>query len=142
MNWGKGIAIALIAFMSFILFLAINLMTKSVDLEYEDYYTREVVFQDRIAAEENGKAFKQSIRILQSEEDIQLILPDGFPTAESGEVHFYKPDDAKSDIRIQFTQDQTQAFPITQFKPGRYELRLSWKSGEKEYYVNKTFFVN
>jgi hypothetical protein len=142
MNWGKGIAIALVIFMSFILFLAINLMTKSVDLEYEDYYTREVAFQDQIEAESNGKPLRQTIRVEQTEKDIQLILPDDFPLPESGEVHFYKPDDARSDVRVSFSREQTQLFPISKFKPGRYELRLSWKSGQKEYFVNKTFFVH
>jgi len=142
MNWGKGIAISLVVFMSFILFLAINLMTKSVDLEYEDYYSREVSYQDQIQAESNGNSFKQAIRIVQTEGDIQLLLPEDFPAAEKGEVHFYKPDDAKSDLRMSFSSEPLQIFPVSKFKPGRYELRLTWTSEGKDYFVNKSFFVN
>ena len=46
MNFGHGITIALIAFVIFILTLVTSFLRQDVDLEYTDYYTRELVFNE------------------------------------------------------------------------------------------------
>ena len=141
MNWGKGITIAIITFMTFIVVLVVGLMTKNVDLEYEDYYVREVSYQDRIEAESNAKQFEKTIRTSILDESVVIILPENFPTVQSGEVHFYRPDNAKADIRMNFSNHNEQHFPLNLFQSGRYEVRIEWKSEEKPYYISKSIFI-
>jgi hypothetical protein len=141
MNWGTGITIAIISFMTFIVVLVIGLVTKNVDLEYEDYYVREVSFQDRIEAESNGKQFEKTLRVAILDESVAIMLPDDFTAVQSGEVHFYRPDNAKADIRMELSNDKEQHFPLNLFQSGRYEVRMEWKSGDKPYYLSKSIFI-
>ena len=141
MNWGKSITLVIIAFMTFILVLVFSFMSKTVDLEYEDYYVREVSYQDRIDAESNGLKYKQTIRLNVQNDAVVLTLPTDFPEVEKGEVHFYRPDNAKSDIRMPFSNEIEQLFPVSLFKSGRYEMRLEWISEGKEYFINKSLYI-
>lgn len=141
MNWGKSLTLVIIAFMTFILVLVFSFMSKTVDLEYEDYYIREISYQDKIEAESNGLPFKQLIQLKTDEEAVYLILPSNFPKSTKGEIHFYRPDNAKSDIRFELTSDLSQAFPLSLFHSGRYEIRLDWENESKKYFVNKTLFI-
>jgi len=141
MNWGKGITIAIIAFMTFIVVLIVNLMSKNVDLEYEDYYMREVSYSDRITAESNGLPFVRTTRVQFTEDALVILLPDDFPAVDSGLVHFYRPDNAGADVRMELTNEKEQFFPIRLFKSGRYEIRMEWIGDGKPYFLKKTVFV-
>lgn len=141
MNWGKSITLVIIAFMTFILVLVFSFMSKTVDLEYEDYYVREVSYQDRIEAESNGLKYKQTIVLRVAGDAVSLTIPADFPKVEKGEVHFYRPDNAKSDIRMPFSNEKEQLFPLTLFKSGRYEMRLEWTSAGEEYFINKSLYI-
>lgn len=116
-------------------------MSKTVDLEYEDYYVREVSYQNRIDAESNGLKYKQTIVLRVVGDAVALTIPTEFPEVEKGEVHFYRPDNAKSDIRMPFSNEKEQLFPLTLFKSGRYEMRLEWSSEGKEYFINKSLYI-
>ena len=57
-NWGTGIVLAFIAFISFIMYFVISMNTdKSLDhdLVNEDYYKQELEFQNDIDKEKNAK---------------------------------------------------------------------------------------
>ena len=49
-NWGWGIAIFLTLFISFIMYFVIYSFSNKTDLEYEDYYAKELVHQEVIDA--------------------------------------------------------------------------------------------
>ena len=58
-NWGTGIVIGMLSFMSFILYLVITMSTDknySHDLVTDDYYAKEMVYQNEINAEIFEKA--------------------------------------------------------------------------------------
>lgn len=55
-NWGTGLAIGMILFVSFILFLVTTMLTSAKyehDLVTEDYYAAELHYQNDIDAEQN-----------------------------------------------------------------------------------------
>jgi len=56
MNWGKGITIVMVAFIGFIITLVTILMSNKIDLVSEDYYQKEIKFEDEIASAKNWKA--------------------------------------------------------------------------------------
>ena len=79
MNWGKGIIIAMSAFVIFILTLVFTLMSNRVDLTSDDYYKKEIGFQDEIEAQRLGQKFDRKLIIQQSKNSIFLNLKILFP---------------------------------------------------------------
>ncbi|MEY3438013.1 MAG: hypothetical protein RL265_598, partial [Bacteroidota bacterium] len=61
MNWGRGIILAMALFMGFILFLVVNIMLHTVDLESEDYYKKEINYEQEITAMKNFNAVNSRI---------------------------------------------------------------------------------
>ena len=77
-NWGTGIVIAIVLFMSFIMYFVISMSTDkkfSHDLVTEKYYEKELAYQDQIDAEENTRQLKEGIRIVKSEKGLLIYLP-------------------------------------------------------------------
>ncbi len=63
-NWGKGIVLGMLAFMSFILYMVITMSTSkkySHDLVTNEYYAKEMAYQTEIDAEANTKNLSKSI---------------------------------------------------------------------------------
>ena len=79
MNFGHGITIALIAFVIFILTLVTSFLRQDVDLEYTDYYTRELVFNETKEATENGMPFLNNLQIESVDGQLNLFFDENFP---------------------------------------------------------------
>ena len=76
-NWGTGLAIGMIAFISFIMYFVITMLTSpgfDHDLVVEDYYGAELHYQQDINAESNA-----------------LELEDKLTFTRKGKFSFYKP---------------------------------------------------
>ena len=62
LNWGTGIVIAIIAFMSFILYFVISMSTGNNynhDLVSEEYYQKELKFQEKHKRNKKCKRIKR-----------------------------------------------------------------------------------
>lgn len=142
MNFGHGIIIAMSAFVIFILSLVFSFMRQSVDLEYTDYYSRELIFNETKEATENGLPFVNSFEIEQIDGTVNLFFNDDFPAFESADLHFYRADNAKFDLTKTITLGRFHQFPLTEFHKGKYELRMDFIANEKPHSIRKTFWVS
>jgi len=77
MNWGKGIVIGMVTFMGFIIFLVVGLMMNRVDLESEDYYKREINYEQEITAQENANNLDSKIEIVSNKDFVIVKVPEG-----------------------------------------------------------------
>jgi hypothetical protein len=142
MNFGHGIILALSAFVIFILTLVFSFLRQDVDLEYNDYYSRELVFNETKEATENGLRFVSLVEIEMENGMLNLFFKDGFPAFEKAELHFYRADNAKWDLNKNIGQGRLHQFSLDEFHKGKYELRMDWKDGEKQFSIRKTFWVS
>ena len=142
MNFGHGITIALTAFMIFILTLVFSFMRQSVDLEYTDYYSRELVFNETKEATENALPFVEDIEIESLDGNLNIFFNENFPQFESAELHFYRAEDAKMDVHKSIPQGRLHQIPLEEFRNGKYELRMDWSMGEKQFAIRKTIWVS
>lgn len=142
MNFGHGITIALTAFMIFILTLVFSFMRQSVDLEYTDYYSRELVFNETKEATENALPFVEDFEIESIDGNLNIFFNENFPQFESAELHFYRAEDAKMDVHKSIPQGRLQQIPLEEFRNGKYELRMDWSMGEKQFAIRKTIWVS
>jgi hypothetical protein len=142
MNFGHGIAIALIAFVIFIMTLVTSFIRQDVDLEYTDYYSRELVFNETKEATENALPFVNNLEIECEAGQLNLFFDEAFPQFESAEMHFYRADNADYDLNLTIPQGRLHQFDLDKFQKGKYQLRMEWNYNDKAYSLRKTFWVS
>lgn len=139
MNWGKGIAIALSLFMGFILYLAITLMTRNVDLESDDYYLREIAYQDEIEAVQNAaNGPKVEIKI---NDDMVIIQAPQETTYKEIQVVFKRPNDDKLDRVFELKGTKILTLEKTLFKAGAYNVEISYLNGDKPCLIKDKIYI-
>lgn len=130
MNWGKGIVIAMALFMSFIVFLVVNIMAQKVDLESEDYYKKEINYEQEITEQNNANALPEKIQLLSQEEFVVVQIPSE-GTFTNIEVQFLRPDNKKSDKAFSVKGTKSYLIPKTQFTKGQYKVELRYSVNSK-----------
>jgi hypothetical protein len=131
MNWGKGIAIALGAFIIFILVLAIKLMTTNVDLVTPDYYEREINYSQEMDAVQNSENLDEKIAINIIDDHVVVKIPEGLD-AKDIELKLIRNNDEKLDRN--YTIENTNTFLIDkkELSLGHYDTELYYTvNGEK-----------
>jgi len=125
MNWGKGIFIAFTAFIIFILYMVFTLMSKNTDLESEDYYKKEIAFQDEIDASKNYNTLDQKLEVKQDEQFVLIQLPDSLKI-ENINIHFTKPNDDKSDISFENVDTKNFMIEKSKLNKGKYSISVDF----------------
>jgi|TARA_R110000737_G_scaffold17130_1_gene34615 hypothetical protein len=131
MNWGKGIAIALGAFMIFILVLAIKLMTTNVDLVTPDYYEREINYSQEMDAVQNSEDLEEKIALSFIEEHLVVKIPENLG-AENIELKLIRNNDEKLDRDYNIENTNTFLIDKKELVKGHYDTEIYYTvNGEK-----------
>ena len=139
MNWGKGIIIAMSAFVIFILTLGFTLMSNRVDLTSDDYYKKEIGFQDEIEAQRLGQNFDRKLIIQQSKNSIFFEFKDSLP-AKIGTIEFNRPSDQKLDKTIVWKGEQ-MILSKNLFQKGLYHLTLEFVQGDQKIQIDRQIII-
>jgi len=135
MSWGKGIIIAMTAFITFILYLVFTLTSKNTDLESEDYYKREIDFEQEIIASNNTNALEEKIKVTQDDDFVIIQMPTD-KTIDSTHVSLLKPDNKKLDLELDFEGTKNLMIPKKDLTKGKYQLKINFII-ERENYLYK-----
>ncbi|WP_282073532.1 FixH family protein [Polaribacter atrinae] len=141
-NWGTGIVIAIVAFMSFILYMVITMSTDntySFDLVTENYYQKEVHFQGEINAEQNALEYKDKVTIQRTVDGLKIAFPKEFSPKEiKGKVFLYRPSNKQLDFEIPISISKTYLLvPEKRLLDGRWNINLAFKYKDKEYLIKR-----
>jgi nitrogen fixation protein FixH len=138
-NWGTGIVIGMLAFISFIMYFVVTMMSSSDydhDLVVEDYYKAELHYQQDIDAQENALALNEQISIRRKGESLIVLFPEGIDLERTtGMVSLYRPSNKKLDFSIPFSEIKSSEFeiPADQLVNGRWNVKVTWQNSEKEF---------
>ena len=138
-NWGTGIVIGMLAFISFIMYFVVTMMSSSDydhDLVVEDYYKAELHYQQDIDAQENALALNEQISIRRKGESLIVLFPEGIDLEKTtGMVSLYRPSNKKLDFNIPFSEIKSSEFeiPADQLVNGRWNVKVTWQNSEKEF---------
>ena len=138
-NWETGIVIGMLAFISFIMYFVVTMMSSSDydhDLVVEDYYKAELHYQQDIDAQENAFALNEQISLERRGESLIIIFPEGIDLENTmGTVSLYRPSNKKLDFSIPFSEIKSSEFeiPANQLVNGRWNVNVTWKNDEKEF---------
>ena len=130
MNWRRGIILAMALFIGFILFLVVNIMLHTVDLESEDYYKKEINYEQEITAMKNFNAIDSRIGVSSNTEFVVFQLPEKTKITEV-EIHFFRPNNTKLDKLFQVNGTKTYLVPKTTLEKGNYSIQLHFKHNQK-----------
>jgi len=144
-NWGTGIVIAFVLFISFILYFVLQMTFSSEydgEMVQEDYYQEEYVFQQAIDAQMNGRALEQNIEIDKAEGAFVVNFPQKFDYKNiSGTIYMYRPSDKKLDFKIPIQlESSSYTIPSEQLAKGKWEMTINWKHDETDYRYKKVVY--
>lgn len=138
MNWGKGIFLLYAAFVIMVLGMVVFAMTKEVGLVSDNYYDKEIKYQEQIDREKRTNKIQGDINISYSGQSLIIGFPDGYIKSSpvKGEIYFYRPSDAGKDFKIPLETDAEgkQVMNTAKFDKGIWRIKVSWNKDGQEYY--------
>lgn len=141
MNWGKGITIAIVLFIGYIMTMVVIMISTSSDLVEDNYYEEGVNFEKKIQAIKNSKAIKDKLIINVDDQFLSIKFPSEviMDSVIEGRIHLYRAENGNLDKYFSFSKSSgnTQMIPVEKIAKGNYKLLLSWKTNASDYYIEK-----
>ena len=141
-NWGTGIVLAFIGFISFIMYFIISMNTNKDyqhDLVTEDYYKAELEYQNDINKEENAKNLEKNINWKKTNEGIIIEFPENLDIKNiTGKVFLYRPSNKQLDFEIKISlSNHNLLIPDKRLLDGRWNIKVYWQYKKTEYLFKK-----
>ncbi len=140
MNWGKGIAITLGAFIIFITYMVIQQMSTNIDLVSENYYIDEINYSSELKAINRDRKFTSRPKVSQTENHLMIQFPSDYEMTDIS-VNLRRPNDKDADKM--FTVEGTKIFLIEkeQLNKGNYQIVISYEIDDTLYIQKKKIVI-
>ncbi|MEN9978297.1 MAG: hypothetical protein RLZZ569_922 [Bacteroidota bacterium] len=135
MNWGKGIIIAMALFMGFILTLVITLMRQDVDLEIDDYYNKELAFNEQYNAQQNYMDATEKITFNVTSDSLFVIFPKDLQTG-AAKIQLQRPNNKQQDAVFDVQATDKVYIPTKSLPKGVFNCTITGKRNGKMYENN------
>jgi nitrogen fixation protein FixH len=137
-NWGTGIVIAIALFMTFILVLVYNMTMNqdyNHDLVVEEYYKKELAFQEEIDAEKNALSLSERIKGKKVKNGWLLTFPKEIEGSQiEGSVFLYRPSNKELDFDLSIELSGLNLLiPDESLLDGRWNITVEWEYKGKPY---------
>lgn len=141
-NWGTGVVIAFILFISFIMYFVISMNTdKSLDhdLVDENYYKQELEFQNDINKEKNAKTLAFKVTWKKTTEGIVISFPADFEDKDiTGKVFLYRPSNKQLDFETTILlSNHNLLIPDKRLLDGRWNIKIDWSYKDTNYMLKE-----
>lgn len=143
LNWGTSIAIFYIAFAATMVGFVIKSKTYDNSLVTEDYYAKDLAYQQQYDKLANSQALAADLAIGKVADGVQFIFPLKDAQQPSGEILFYRASDKSKDFTLKVAPDSNglQLVPTNQLVPGRWTVKVDWQGGGKEFYKEQVVIL-
>lgn len=137
-NWGTGIIITFIAFISFILYFVFTMMTdKRLDFDMvdENYYQQELQVQKDIDKQNNANSENVNLVYSEQKDSVCFTFPKNLDLSKiKGKAIFYRPSNKILDFEMPLELKTNQlVVPKTKLVSGRWNVSIDWQYEEKAY---------
>ncbi|WP_445732878.1 FixH family protein [Mariniflexile sp.] len=138
MNWGTGIVLAFIGFISFIMYFIITMNVDSKyehDLVTEDYYGEELQYQNDINKLANAKKLSENISYKKTDEGLMITFPKDLEIEKiTGNVSLYRPSNKQLDFETQISLSKPYLLiPDKRLVDGRWDIKIDWQYNGNSY---------
>jgi len=141
-NWGTGIVIAFVLFISFILYFVLTITFQSeyaYDLVDEEYYKEELKHQQVIDKQENTKLLSSKILITKNENGFEIEFPKEINQETIGTVNFYRPSTKVLDFSIPLkVHNNKMNITHSNLVSGNWNITIEFTSNSEEYLFKKS----
>lgn len=144
-NWGTGILIAIIVFMAITVSTVIYLMNQKVDLVTDNYYAKEIKYQQQIDMMNRTNEMGEAVTINSEEEFVKIIFPKSLIEKKlTGTVQFYRPSDSGKDFTLPLVLDSSsqQLVPSKILQKGYWKVIVNWNQDSLDYVKESSFVIN
>ncbi len=137
-NWGTGIVIAFIGFISFIMYFIITMNIDDKynhDLVTEDYYAEELAYQKDIDKLKNSKNLIENITYQKTKEGLKILFPNNIDFKNiTGKVFLYRPSNKQLDFDTAISLSKSYLLiPDNRLVDGRWNIKIDWQYNGKSY---------
>jgi len=145
-GWAWGLTLVIVVFVLFFVGFAVWTFQSDVELVYDNYYEKDVVFEQQIRRVERTEALpvKPIIRYFRNVEKIELVFPSALGHLDPrGEVMLFRPSDLNLDrtFSLDLGADTLQTLLVPALKRGLWRVKLSWSNDDLEYYLEEPIMV-
>lgn len=144
MHWGKGILISIIIFLAGTAFMIVIAFNSPEDLVIKNYYEKGVKYQDQIDRINRTNALQEKVIVEYTGLGLLIRVPKMFsPEKIRGEILFYRPSNAKEDMRVPLSVDSSGTVLISTagLKKGFWKAELNWNADGKDYFKESSFTI-
>jgi hypothetical protein len=140
-NWGHGIALFFTIFVITTISILLISFTKDFDLQTENYYQEELVFEEMITKKRNVIADQLVFEVSSTEGAIEFTISGHEQQEMHGDILIYRPSDKRLDLKFELTLDENgkQVIRHESLQAGLYLIKVDFASANKEYYLEKEF---
>jgi len=146
-NFGTGLVLVFSLWACGILYLVYKSSQQNIDLVATDYYNKEIAFQSQIDKEKNVTELSAPVQVNfdNNGNAVSIQFPNDFSSKTiSGNIHFFRPDDASKDFDVKISTDAAlnQKISAAKMKKGLWRAQMDWSCNGKSFYEEKDFLVN
>lgn len=144
-NWGTGIVITFVLFMTFILYFVFKVQSDSKydnELVTEDYYQKELLVQGNIEKQRSANKLEHQLSFKKTKEGILVIFPKEFDYRSiSGKVSLYRPSSQKLDFEIPISLSSSNLLiPNSNLISGLWDITVDWSFNNTNYLNKETMY--
>ena len=137
-NWGTGIVLAFIGFISFIMYFVVSMNTNDKfdhDLVTEEYYKEELAYQNEIDKLNNAKTLENDITYNITIEGLVIQFPQNLDIEKiTGKMFLYRPSNKQLDFETSISLSKTHLLiPDKRLVDGRWNIKVDWQYKGKSY---------
>ena len=137
-NWGTGIVIAFVLFIAFILYFVVNMIANDKydhDLVTEEYYKKELQYQNDIDKLNNAKNLEKNIVVTKTQEGLEIVFPDNLDYKKiEGKVFLYRPSNKQLDFETSISLSKPiLLIPDKRLVDGRWNIVIDWQYNKNLY---------
>lgn len=140
-HWRHGVAIALAAFIGFIMFMVLVFPNgkQNSELVSDNYYEDELAYQTVIDAKKNAEQLGEKPVYQQTKDGIKITFPASeHPDHKNISFVLFRTDDKNLDVKKELSLDggNSVLIPAKVLKQGSYTLMLKWKQNNKPFQLD------
>ncbi len=143
-TWGHGILLLLIVFLVGMITLVIISSSQELNLVTEDYYPKEIRYQEHIDKEAANSNLEKGIEFSQTENDIYIKFPQLDSISKPyGKILLFYPRSYRFDkeYQIDINDSLYQIISKDSIMTGKCIIKIDWSQDSIDYYQEETLML-
>ena len=144
-SWGIKIIIAFVIFGIGIGVMVGISMSKNIDLVSENYYEKELKYQDKIDMINRTNSLSDKVGIESTPGAVKVTFPGSLSKENiTGKINFYRAMDKRKDFSVDISKNEKgeQIIPSEKLDKGNWKVEVVWKMNDIEFFNQAEIFLN